>query len=119
MSERGLLKLVEEISSSSTAEDEISVIAIKPMRAAAPAKPAHRPSRPRKKGIMIREQVPQDQTNNQAEAEASDKDEDPKIRRKGKKLVKKALVKPFREYTPSLVRRALLEVAQNRMRSQA
>ena len=68
---------------------------------------------------MIREQVPQDQTKNQAEAEASDKDEVPKIRRKGKKPVKKAIVEPSRKSTPSPVRRAFLEAAHNRMRLEA
>ena len=121
MSKRRLLKLAEETSSFSSAEDETSTIAAKPMSAAAQAKPAHRPSRPIEKGIMIRDQVPQDQTKNQAEAEASDKDEDedPEIKRKGKKPVKKAPMEPSRESTPFPIRRALLEVAQNRMRSEA
>ena len=41
MSKRGLLKYAEETSSSSSAEDEISTIAVKPMRATALAKPTH------------------------------------------------------------------------------
>ena len=109
MSKRRLLKLVEETSSSSSAEDETSAIAAKLMKAAALEKPAHKPSRPRERGIMIREQVPQDQTKIRVEAEASDKDEDPEIRRKGKKPVKKPPMEPYRESTPSPIRRHCLK----------
>ena len=113
------MKLAEETSSSSNAIDETSAIAARQMRATALAKLAHKSSRPREKGIVVKKQVPQDQTKNQVEAEASDTDEDPEIRRKGKKPLKKAPMEPSRESTPSLIRRALLEVAQNRMRSEA
>ena len=55
MSKRRLLKLAKETSSSSSVEDETSAIIAKLMRAATPAKPTHKPSRPRERGIMIRE----------------------------------------------------------------
>ena len=45
------------------------------------------------------------------EAEASDKNEEPKIRRKGKKPLKKTFEKPSGKPTPFPSKRALLEVA--------
>ena len=88
------------------------------MNAAAPVKPASRLSRLRERGIIIKEQPPQKQQE-QPETEASDKNEDPEIKRKGKKPLKKALVQPSSESTPSPARRALLEVAQNKLRIEA
>ena len=96
MGKRALLKLAEETSSSSSIEDETSGITSKLMSAGTIVKLAHRPSRPRERGIMIREQVPQDQTKKQFETEASNKDEDHEIRKKGKKPVKKVPVEPSR-----------------------
>ena len=66
---------------------------------------------------MNREQSPQEQLK-QPEAEASDKDEDPEIRRKGKKPSKKAPVQPSSESTPSPAKRALLEAAQDKLRTE-
>ena len=109
--------MLKEFSSSSV-EDEASAIAAQPMNAAAPAKSAQRPFGPREKGIMIKEQPPQEQQK-QPEAEASDKDEDPEIIKKGKKPVKKALAQPSEELLPSSVRKALLEAAENRIRTEA
>ena len=54
-----LLKLTEETSSFSSAEDETSAIAAKPMNAVVPARPTSRSSRPRERGIMIEELIPQ------------------------------------------------------------
>ena len=71
-----------------------------PISATTLVKPAPRLSRPRERRIVIWEQPPQKQQK-QPEAEASDKDEDTKIRRKGKKPLKKALVQPSSESTPS------------------
>ena len=88
------------------------------MNAAAPAKPAPRPSRLKEIGIIIREQPPRRQQE-QPEAKASDKNEDPKIRRKGKKPLKKTPVKPSGEPTPFLGKRALLEAAQDKLRNEA
>ena len=88
------------------------------MNAAAPTKFAPRPSRPREKGIIIREQPLQERLK-QPEAKASDKNEDPEIRRKEKKPLKKAPVQPSGESTPSLARRALLEAAQDKLRIEA
>ena len=68
---------------------------------------------------MISGQVPQNQTKNQAKVETSDKDENLEIKRKGKKLVKKAPAEHSRESTPSLVRRALFKAAHNVIRSEA
>ena len=86
------------------------------MNAAESAKPAPRSSRPREQGIIIREQPPQRQQE-KLEADASDKNEDLEIRRKGKKPLKKAIVKPSGELTPFPSRRALLEAAQDRLRT--
>ena len=48
-----MLKIAEETSSSSNAEDEISTIVAEPMNATAPVvKPATRVSRPIKRGIV-------------------------------------------------------------------
>ena len=56
VNKRRLLKLAE--SSSSNAEDEASAIAIQQMNVAVPAKSAPKSSRPKEKGITIREQSP-------------------------------------------------------------
>ena len=109
VSKRILLKLAAE-SSFSSAEDEASAIVAQLMNAAAPAKFAPRPSRLREKRIKIMEQPPQEQLEH-PEAKASDKDEDPEIRRKGKKPMKKTPMQPSKESTPSFARRALFEVA--------
>ena len=71
-----------------------------------------------KRGIIIREQPPQRQQE-QLEAEASDKNEDPEIKRKGKKPLKKTPSEPSGEPIPFPGRRALLEVAQDRLRNEA
>ena len=55
------LRLAKETSSSSSIEDEMSTIAAKPMNAAVVAKSAQRPSRARERGIVIREQAPQEE----------------------------------------------------------
>ena len=112
-----LLKLAEE-SSSSSVEDDASAIVAQPMTAAAPTNPAPRSSRLRERGIIIKEQPLQRQLE-QPEAEASGKNEDPEIRRKGKKLSKKALVEPSSEPTLFPSRKALLKVAQDRLRTKA
>ena len=103
VSKKRLLKLAEE--SSSSTEDDASADATQPMNAAAPTKPALRLSRLRERGITIKEQPPQKQQE-QPEAEASDKNEDAEIRRKGKKPLKKALMQTSGEFTPSPARRA-------------
>ena len=87
------------------------------MNAAALKKFAQRPSKPRERRIMIREQPPQEQQK-QPKVEASDKDEDPEIRRKEKKPVKRAPAQPSKELLPSSIRKTLLEVAENRMRTE-
>ena len=66
---------------------------------------------------MIREQPPQEQQK-QPEAEASYKDENPEIKRKGKKLVKRAPAQPSKELPSSFIRKTLLEAAENRMRTE-
>ena len=83
------------------------------MNVAVVAKSTCRPSKFKERGIVIMELNPQDQPLNQAKAKASDESEDLEIRRKGKKLVKKALVEPSRESTPSPIKRALLEAVGN------
>ena len=83
------------------------------MNAVAPTKSLL--SRSRERGITIREQPPQEQP----KVKASDKDEDPEIRRKRKKPVKKAPAQPSAKLPPSFVRKALLEAAENRMRTKA
>ena len=60
-SKRRLLRLVKETSSSSSVEDEMSAIAAKLMNVVAPTKSIQRPSRARERGIMIREQSPQEE----------------------------------------------------------
>ena len=66
------------------------------MNVAALAKLAPRPSRPKEKGIIIREQ-PLRRQQEQLEAKTSDKNEDPEIKRKGKKPLKKTPIKPSSE----------------------
>ena len=78
------------------------------MNAAALTKSAQRPFRPRERGIMIREQPPQEQQE-QPEAKASDKDEDPEIRRKRNKPMKKAPAQPSAELPLCSIRKPLLE----------
>ena len=89
------------------------------MDVATPAKPATRASRPRERRIMIREPNLLDQPLQQAEAKTLDKDKDLEIKRKDKKLMKKATMEPSSESTPSPVRRALLEAGENRLREEA
>ena len=88
------------------------------MNATAPTKSAQRPFRPRERGIMIREQAPQEQQK-QPEVEALDKNEDPEIRRKGKKCVKKTPAQPSKELPPSSIRKTLLKATKNKMRAEA
>ena len=78
------------------------------MNSAAPAKPANRASRPRERGILIKEPNLQKQQEQQAEVEALD----PKCKRKGKKKIKKASVDPLRDSIPSPLRRARKEAVR-------
>ena len=78
-----------------------------------------RVSRPIEEGIMIREPLPQAQTKQQIEAETSDEDEDRKYKCKGKKKLKKDPTKPSRDSTPSPLKRAKKEVAENKLREEA
>ena len=74
-------------SSSSSVENEVSAIAAELMNAASPIIPTIRPTRAirhRERGIVIGEPIPQIQKEQQAEAEASNDDEDPEYKRKGK-----------------------------------
>ena len=92
------------------------------MNTASPIKPANRPtraSRPRKRGIVIREPVPQVQQEQQAKPEASDGTEDPEYKRKGKRKMKKAYVEPYRDSTPSPLRRVMRETAENKLKEEA
>ena len=111
-----MLKLVEETSSSSSTEDETSAIAAKPMNAAAPTRPISRPLRSRERGIVIRELILQVQQEQQVEAEALDRNEDPEYKKKGKRKLKKAPVEPSRDSTPSPLRTAQREATKNKMR---
>ena len=85
------------------------------MNAIAPSKSAPRPFKLRERGITIREQPPQEQP----KAKASNKDEDPEIIRKGKKPVKKSPAQPSAELPPSSIKKALLEIVENGMRTKA
>ena len=62
------------------------------MNATALARPTSRPSKPRERGIVIREPIPQVQ---QAEVEASDGNKDPEHKRKGKIKLTKPLWNPL------------------------
>ena len=88
------------------------------MNSVALAKSAPKLFRLKERGITIREQPPQEQLE-QPEAESSNTDEDPEIRRKGKKPVKQAPARPSAELPPSSVRKVLLEATKNRMRTEA
>ena len=54
---------------------------------------------------MIREPIPQEQP--EPQAEASEGSEDPKYKRKGKRKIKKVPVEPSRDSTPAPLRRAM------------
>ena len=89
------------------------------MNAAALARLTSRPSKPRERGIVIREPIPQVQQEQQAISKALDGSEDPEYKRKGKRKLKKAPVEPSKDSTPSPLRRARREEAGNRMREEA
>ena len=96
------MKLAEESSSLSSAEDETSTIAAEPMNAATPnVKPTTRACRPIQRDIVIREPIPQEQQATQAEAKTLDDEEDPEYKRTGKKKLRKAPAEPSRDSTPT------------------
>ena len=68
---------------------------------------------------MIKEPLPQEQPEQQAEEETLYEEEGPEYKRKGKKKLKKALAEPSRDCTPSPMRRARKEAAKNKLIEEA
>ena len=90
----------------------------------APAAITIRPSRATQKGIVIREPLLEAKQKKQVEAEGLDDNEDPNYKRKGKKRKgkkkqNKASKEPTRDSTPSPLRPAKKEVAENKLKEEA
>ena len=105
------MKLVEESSSSSKAEDEISAIAVDPINIAdtattPTAPPAPYVARPAERRIIIMEPTPKEPTPKEV------------LEGKGKKKVKRASTVAFRDSTPSPIRRAKREVEEKKLREE-
>ena len=110
-SKRRLMKLVEESSSSSMAEDGVSAIAADPINmadtATTPAPPAPRAARPVEKGIITKKPIPEKPTPKEIPEG------------KGKNKVKGAFTAASRDSTHSTIRRARKESEGNKVKKEA
>ena len=108
-----MIRLTEESTSSSRAEDEVSTITIEPTNlvdtAATTAAPfVSRAARPALRGIVIKEPAPQEEPTQKEILEG-----------KRKKKVKIIPTTPSRESAPSNLRRARREAEENKLREEA
>ena len=107
-----LIRLVEESFSSSKIDSEVSAIAVESINMADTATtlvahPASRAPRPTQRGIDIREPAQEKPTLKEV------------LEGNGKKKVKIALTVPFRESTPSPIKRKRKEAEENKLREEA